>query len=61
MHTQDVETNIVSFNKSLKQISEFVILVQGIAVQTNLLSLNSAIEAARAGEHGKGYAVVDLL
>lgn len=41
-----------------QRITNILELIDGIAFQTNILSLNASVEAARAGTHGKGFAVV---
>ncbi len=49
---------ITQLDTSSSKIGEVIKLIQGIAHQTNLLSLNAQIEAMWAGEAGKGFRVV---
>ncbi len=48
----------IKLAESVNTISSKISIINDIALQTNILSLNARVEAAKAGEEGKGFSVV---
>lgn len=55
---QNMMVAMEDLKRSSAEISKIIKVIDEIAFQTNILSLNAAVEAARAGDAGKGFAVV---
>ncbi len=58
IHLEKILESMTNIKENSEKMLGIVELIQSIADQTNLLSLNASIEAARAGVHGRGFAVV---
>ncbi len=54
----DMINQMAEISETSGEINKIIKLIDDIAFQTNILSLNAAVEAARAGAAGKGFAVV---
>ncbi len=56
--TQNLDQAVSALRASSEQVGETLAVVERIAMQTRILSVNASIEAARAGEQGRSFGVV---
>ncbi len=56
--SKKLKFSMKEINESTEEMEEIIDLIEAIAFQTNILSVNATIEAVKAGEDGKGFEVV---
>jgi methyl-accepting chemotaxis protein len=56
--TKESAEKVLDLGKKSQQIGEIIDIINEIAIETKMLSLNAAIEAAKAGDAGRGFSVV---
>lgn len=55
---ENLQTAMEKINQTSHDISKIIKVIDNIAFQTNILSLNASVEAAQSGKYGRGFAVV---
>ena len=56
--SDEITSSVVEVNTAINTYAQMMAVIDRIAMQINIISLNASIEAARAGVHGKAFSVV---